>query len=138
MRLLKKKNKKDSIDGIENLIELSKELDSSYDTSNLNRTLELAKRIKPGLWGKRVEMQIGGTRMSWTISEDFKKFYHIYKRTQERLKWIESYYSGQKLIEQKDKTTEGVFSVIKTAVEYIDEKYRAEMRDSLIDSLLDE
>lgn len=143
LRKLKKKNKKMSTEGIENLIELIKELEPSYDISNLNRTLSLCKSIKPGAWGEHVELNIGGTRVSWSVSDDFKQFTYIYKRAIDKIKYINSdkpsiYHYTKSTQERMGEVSEKLTFDIDKAVDRIDDKYRAEMRDSLINSLLDE
>jgi len=143
IRKLKKKNKKDSIEGIEKLIETLSEIDPDYDLSHLERTLSLCKSIKPGAWGKGVPVymnSINGNRMTWSVSEDFKKFRYIHENYLGGVEYYSNLYTNNiskrytelNLLNKKlkDKTEE--------CVSRIDEKYRAEMRDSLIDSLLDE
>lgn len=140
IRKLKKKYKAESVAGIEVLIELYKEIEQ--DTSELEYVLQFCKSIKAGNFGKRIYRDDSGEAIhnDWRIKSDFHEFNHLNKRYRLSYKHRteNSRYYTLTLKEYLTENFEDISKRINEQINKINEKYRMEHRDILINSLLDE
>lgn len=139
IRNLKKKFKAESIAGIEGLIELYTDLE--LDTSDLESVLLFCKCIKTSNFGKRIYRDDSGESIhnNWKIKDDFHSFNYINKKYRLNYKHRKQNSKNSNMT-LKEYLTENidVFSErINAQIKVINEKYRMEHRDILINSLLD-
>lgn len=137
IRKLKKKYKSESINGIEGLIELYKEME--LDTSDLESVLHFCKSIKPGNFGKRIYRDDAGESIhnDWRIKSDFHDFHHLNKRY--RTSYMHnSRYVNLTLKEYLTENLEDISKRVNSQIDSINDRYRMEYRDILIDSLLED
>jgi hypothetical protein len=139
MRKLKKKYKQEAVSGIKDLIELYKENDLN-NTSDLEGILHFCENIKVGNFGKRIYRDDAGEAIhtDWKIKDDFRRFGEISKSSRRRFEWARERYSGSNYTQYMTEALVSLTNEVEKQIDKINERYRMEHRDVLIDSLLED